>query len=685
MKGIEQFLQVDAATLGALKYAGTWNASTNTPTLASGVGVQGQYYVVSVAGSTNLDGVTNWGVGDWAVFNGSVWQRVEGGADGNFVNLSVTGTATVSGTAEFADGLAASPSITNIGDTNTGMYFPSADAIGIVTGGVNRIRITSAGDVGIGTTTPAVKLDVANGFVVVGANSANPGVGGNIRFRDDTGASRWLNGLLGGAAATAYSIYDLVAGAERLNISSTGDVGIGTSSPAVKLDVSGTINANSSLLIGSTYGVLYGDTGNSLIIGADNGNTGASTRLQFNVDGTERMRIDSAGNVGIGTSSPAYKLDVVGNARFTGAITTTANTDALVMGSGTGTSTRVNLYFNGTDAAGSARVNYIGTNISGTAGNLEFFCNVTGLLGTWDTSGNLGIGVTPSAWATVLPVLQANNASFTGYNNQAILSSNWYYNAGNKYITTGYATQYSQSSGSHIWFTAPSGTAGNAISFTQAMTLDASGNLLVGKTSPTYSASNRNVFEINGTDSSIVAMQYGGANGAYFQLNSTAWYAWNSGNTPMVFATNNIERARIDASGNLGVGVTDPDAPVTIQANSGANAIRIRGRATGNLSYLVFRNNANSADLGVIGSGDAGITFDYGGTERARIPAAGGMVVGTAALATTATDGFLYVPTCAGTPTGTPTTQTGTAPIVIDTTNNKLYFYSGGQWRDAGP
>jgi hypothetical protein len=72
-------------------------------------------------------------------------------------------------------------------------------------------------------------------------------------------------------------------------------------------------------------------------------------------------------------------------------------------------------------------------------------------------------------------------------------------------------------------------------------------------------------------------------------------------------------------------------------------------------------------------------------TERARIPAAGGMVVGTAALATTATDGFLYVPTCAGTPTGTPTTQTGTAPIVINTTNNKLYFYSGGAWRDAGP
>jgi hypothetical protein len=63
----------------------------------------------------------------------------------------------------------------------------------------------------------------------------------------------------------------------------------------------------------------------------------------------------------------------------------------------------------------------------------------------------------------------------------------------------------------------------------------------------------------------------------------------------------------------------------------------------------------------------------------------GNVTVGSAAIATNATNGFLYVPTCAGTPTGTPTTKTGRAPIVIDTTNHKLYFYSGGAWRDAGP
>ena len=86
-----------ANALGALNYKGTWNAATNTPTLASGVGTQGDYYVVSVDGTTDLDGITNWGVGDWAAFNGSVWQRVEGGADGNFVQLTVSGNADVEG------------------------------------------------------------------------------------------------------------------------------------------------------------------------------------------------------------------------------------------------------------------------------------------------------------------------------------------------------------------------------------------------------------------------------------------------------------------------------------------------------------------------------------------------------------------------------------------------------------
>jgi len=107
--------------LGALNYKGTWNASTNTPTLTSSVGAKGDYYVVSVAGSTNLNGISNWGVGDLATFNGAVWQRVEGGADGNFVNLSVSGTSTLSNlTASTALALDASKNVVSVTNTGTG-------------------------------------------------------------------------------------------------------------------------------------------------------------------------------------------------------------------------------------------------------------------------------------------------------------------------------------------------------------------------------------------------------------------------------------------------------------------------------------------------------------------------------------------------------------------------------------
>lgn len=70
-------LQAQIDALGDLVYDGTWNASTNTPTLASGVGNSGHYYIVSVAGTTNLNGITDWQPGDWAIFSGSVWQKID--------------------------------------------------------------------------------------------------------------------------------------------------------------------------------------------------------------------------------------------------------------------------------------------------------------------------------------------------------------------------------------------------------------------------------------------------------------------------------------------------------------------------------------------------------------------------------------------------------------------------------
>ncbi len=80
-------------------------------------------------------------------------------------------------------------------------------------------------------------------------------------------------------------------------------------------------------------------------------------------------------------------------------------------------------------------------------------------------------------------------------------------------------------------------------------------------------------------------------------------------------------------------------------------------------------------------SGSAGGTISF--NTRLQITNAGSVVLGTAALATTATDGFLYIPTCAGAPTGVPTAQTGRSPIIVDTSNLRIYAYIGGSWRYA--
>ena len=90
--------------MGDLNYQGTWNATTNSPTLTSSVGTKGFYYVVSVAGTTNLNGITDWQIGDWAVFNGSVWQKIDQSETLQFVTSTDSSiTVTTSGsTADLA-------------------------------------------------------------------------------------------------------------------------------------------------------------------------------------------------------------------------------------------------------------------------------------------------------------------------------------------------------------------------------------------------------------------------------------------------------------------------------------------------------------------------------------------------------------------------------------------------------
>ena len=156
-----------------------------------------------------------------------------------------------------------------------------------------------------------------------------------------------------------------------------------------------------------------------------------------------------------------------------------------------------------------------------TSGVLQLQTNGTTTAVTIDTNQNVGVGVTPSAWTSAFKALQVGaKGSLAYYNGTTYLSEN-FYNDGTsaKYLTTDYASQYNQTGGQHQWFTAPSSTAGNAITFTQAMTLDASGNLLVGQTTQSYSTVG---FSVLGSGS--------GANGTVNSCLSTSTNATSSYN-----------------------------------------------------------------------------------------------------------------------------------------------------------
>jgi hypothetical protein len=117
---IEGDLIINGEVFTGLDFQGSWNASTNSPTLASSTGTNGEFYIVSVAGTTDLNGITNWGIGDWAIFNGTAWQRVEGGADGNFNDVTVAGTLGVTGEITANGGIA-------LGDNDKATFGASDD------------------------------------------------------------------------------------------------------------------------------------------------------------------------------------------------------------------------------------------------------------------------------------------------------------------------------------------------------------------------------------------------------------------------------------------------------------------------------------------------------------------------------------------------------------------------------
>ncbi len=212
------------------------------------------------------------------------------------------------------------------------------------------------------------------------------------------------------------------------------------------------------------------------------------------------------------------------------------------------------------------------------------------------SSGNLGLGVTPSAWTTY-KALQNGWSSLAGYAAaDTAVFSNAYFDGGYKYIGNGFASQYRQINSAHQWFTAPSGTAGNAISFIQAMTLDASGNLGVGTTSP--SALGLQVTKGSGVAAGVLLNN--SANNWSISTGASVNY--------LAFVDNQFsERARIDSSGNLLVGTTSasntPSSGISLNVSSnsaGSSAIalgHINGSASGD-KYAWF--NYNGSTIGSI-------------------------------------------------------------------------------------
>jgi hypothetical protein len=139
--------------IGALNYKGTWDAATNNPTLVSSVGTKGDYYVVSVAGTTNLNGTTLWGVGDMAIFNGSIWQKADGGDTSLVTSLTVTGLT----------GYMYANNTTPVTASTT---IPVANISGAVPNTVNVLAGT--GMSGGGALTGNVTLNLANTAVAAG-------------------------------------------------------------------------------------------------------------------------------------------------------------------------------------------------------------------------------------------------------------------------------------------------------------------------------------------------------------------------------------------------------------------------------------------------------------------------------------------------------------------------------------
>ena len=387
--------------MGDLNYQGTWNATTNTPTLVSSSGTKGYYYVVSVAGSTNLNGITDWQIGDWAVFNGSVWQKIDNTDLVTSVN-GQTGTVVITlsglGAGTIATQNANAVAITGgaIDGTTVGATTPS-------TGAFTYLSTNSTT-----STTPTLSFNGSNSNYAGGATvagnylqnllqnkSGTAGASTNYVLSNDLGTDSTYYGEFG----MNSSVYSSGTPADFFSLNNgvyfsahDGDVTIGSGNgyktyfawgtagqSAHVINTSGAIGLNTSITGSTNFGTANqfmqsaGSTAtpvwSSTLSGATINNTntitvkGSSFTLQDTTDTTKQANFDLSGLTTGTTYSytlPAVTgtLATLGNISQTFAGATTFSNTALTFGNSTSTST-VNIS-NGAIASGSTATLNIG-------------------------------------------------------------------------------------------------------------------------------------------------------------------------------------------------------------------------------------------------------------------------------------------------------------------------------------
>lgn len=373
--------ELPAAVLGALSYQGTWNATTNTPTLTSSVGTNGYYYVVSVAGSTNLNGITDWQVGDWAVYNGTEWQKVDntdaGGDvvgpasstdnaitrfDGTTGKLIQNSVVTMDDTGNIAGATLTSPKINEILDTNGNEILglsPTASATDFLT--VKN---------GIGVGVP-LHLYADGPSTNIGLH-IQPKGSGLVTISDGTDFNKGIRFRSSGSAANAITLLDAVSTAGHvvtLPNATTTLVGRDTTDTLTNKSISGSTNTLSNI-------------GNASLTNSAITINGTSTSLGGSISVGTVTSVAATAGTGISVSgSPITSSGTL-------TITNTAPDQTVAIASGTGisvTGTYPNFTVTNTSPSSGGTVTSVGG--TGTVSGIS-------LSGTVTSSGNLTLGGT---------------------------------------------------------------------------------------------------------------------------------------------------------------------------------------------------------------------------------------------------------------------------------------------------